>query len=543
MKTAKKLQTELDYLNTTITKCFDYLNIKGEKVSKGSRTLTYYSDKEIETLKDFLKDNPNPRKILTEFTNLQRYGVKNISQLNDIKDKKKETTKKNFGVENPLQSIEIKDKIKETNKEKYGTEWQTQSNNFKEKSKLKCQELYGVDFFCQTDIVKDKISSTCKEKYGVSTIGKLKSIHTKGKISLLERTKKDRDILLEKYGKVYSSKEMVILCERNESTLGLIKKKLNIENIVSTRGIVYNTENDLLKIKEYCKDTNSWGSSLGEKEVVEFVKSITSENIVENDRDILGGKELDIYIPTKNLAIEFNGIYWHNELNVPDDYHVSKTNICNEKNIRLLHFTDYEWNYKKEICKSIICSALNIYKEKIFARKCIIKEIVSKDYKNFLTENHIHGAVNSKYKYGLFYNNELVQVVGLGKSRYEKDIIELHRMVTKNNTQVIGGFSKLLKNVMEKENIREIISYIDKSLFTGIGYEKLGFKLVSSTKPNYRYEHKNQLYSRLDFQKHKLKDKLTIYDDNLTEHENMLNNKYYRIYDCGNYKVKLQKTT
>ena len=41
----------------------------------------------------------------------------------------------------------------------------------------------------------------------------------------------------------------------------------------------------------------------------------------------------------------------------------------------LIHVFEDDWLYKKEIVKSMIASRLGIYKEKIFARKCQIKEI------------------------------------------------------------------------------------------------------------------------------------------------------------------------
>lgn len=130
--------------------------------------------------------------------------------------------------------------------------------------------------------------------------------------------------------------------------------------------------------------------------------------------------------------------------------------------IRLIHILDYYWNTKKDICEDIIRAALGKLEIKISARKCEVKEIDSKVYKDFLNKYHIQGAVNSGIRYGLFYKNELVQYIGLGKSRFKKDEIELHRMCTKGNTQVLGGFSKLIKHCNQKH----IISYIDRYIYT-----------------------------------------------------------------------------
>ena len=124
--------------------------------------------------------------------------------------------------------------------------------------------------------------------------------------------------------------------------------------------------------------------------------------------------------------------------------------------------------------ESIILSSLGIYKEKIPARECETREISLKEYKDFLKENHIQGEINSKLRLGLFYKDELVQVAGGGYSRFKKEEIESHRMSTKLNTQVMGGFSKLIKH----SKLKKFISFVDRRLFNGKGYIASGFKLI-----------------------------------------------------------------
>ncbi len=85
------------------------------------------------------------------------------------------------------------------------------------------------------------------------------------------------------------------------------------------------------------------------------------------------------------------------------------------------------------------------------------------------------------------------------------------------------------------------LGYCDIRYGSGMLYEKLGFEYVSTSQPNYFYFHKSnilKLESRISFQKHKLKDKLPQFDDNLSEYQNMLNNGYDRIWDCGNLVFK-----
>lgn len=321
-------------------------------------------------------------------------------------------------------------------------------------------------------------------------------------------------------------------------------------HIVEDGFVKYILNSDITKIEDYTKRENVWSASDGEREVREYVQSLTDSEILYNKRNIITKPnkiyELDIFVPSKNVAIEYNGIYWHSTKVVPNDYHLTKHNLCADKGIRLIHIFEDEWKWKREICKSIITSSFNIYKEKYFARKCIAQKIDAQTYRNFVNSNHIAGAINSKYKYGLFYNNELVQVIGIGQSRFKKGELELHRMCSKLFTNVIGGFSKLLKfaaNDIKKETNTDSIdlySYVDLAKFNGNGYEKSGFTYICTTKPSYFYVANNLIHkNRMQFQKSKLPKLLDNFDSNLTEQENVVNNGYYCVYDCGNKKFKM----
>ena len=49
----------------------------------------------------------------------------------------------------------------------------------------------------------------------------------------------------------------------------------------------------------------------------------------------------------KEIAVEFDGMYWHSEENKPQNYHLNKTNLCEAKGIQLVHiFEKNEWLYK-----------------------------------------------------------------------------------------------------------------------------------------------------------------------------------------------------
>ena len=274
-----------------------------------------------------------------------------------------------------------------------------------------------------------------------------------------------------------------------------------------------------------------------ETEIVDYLvsKNITVET---NKRNYLSSKqELDIFIPSNNVAIEFDGLYWHNETKRDKNYHLNKTIECFKNNIRLIHIFEDEWLNKKEIVKSRLDIILGNITNKIYARKCEIKEIDNKTCKTFLEENHIQGGINAPIRYGLFYNNELVSVMNfckprknLGQNSSEKEY-ELLRFCNKLNTTVIGGASKLFKHFIKQYDPTIVKSYADRRWNTGNLYEILGFDFTHFSQPNYFYIIGKQRYNRFSFRKDILVKQ--GFDPNKSEHEIMLERGIYRIYDCG----------
>lgn len=268
-----------------------------------------------------------------------------------------------------------------------------------------------------------------------------------------------------------------------------------------------------------------------------LIKNILDKNNIEyiqNDYSILGDKELDFYIPKHNIAIEYNGLYWHSEaMGKHKKYHLEKTEVCEKKRINLLHIMEYD---DFSIWESILLNKLQLTPNKIYARKCIVKEISIKEAQTFLEENHLGGYSGAKYKLGLFYNDELVQVATFGKNRYSQIVEwELIRLATKKFYNVVGGTSKIIKYFQNIES-GGLLSYGDRRYSYSYRnvYSNTNFYYSHTSLPNYKYFKNGKIYPREEFQKHKLKDKLDIFDSNLTEYQNMLNNGYNRIWDCGN---------
>lgn len=282
-----------------------------------------------------------------------------------------------------------------------------------------------------------------------------------------------------------------------------------------------------------------------EDEIKEFIKSLNI-NIIENSKQIISPLELDIFIPSHNLAIEFDGLYWHSEVYKDKNYHLNKTELCQSKNIRLIHIFEDEWLFKKEIVKSRLKNMLGLTPNKVYGRKCVIKEVIPKEAKIFLENNHIQGNVNSKIRLGLYYNNELIGLMTFGGLRKNlgnksnENIYELFRFCNLSNYVIIGGADKLLKHFIKHYKPKEIISYADRRWSQGDLYNKLNFIFSHNTKPNYFYLVNDKRENRFNYRKDILVKE--GFDKNKTEHDIMLERKLYRIYDCGSMCFKIKMT-
>lgn len=281
--------------------------------------------------------------------------------------------------------------------------------------------------------------------------------------------------------------------------------------------------------------------SKAEEEIHEFLKSIlpSKTEIKTHERKLLPGREIDIYIPEKKFAIEFDGLYWHCEKNIEDkNYHLNKTNECEKLGINLIQIFEDEWMNKIEICKSRIKSVLGIIDVKIPARKCTISEIDNKTAKQFINSNHSQGYIGGKINYGLFYNNELLSVMTFSTLRKnlgnknEENVYELLRFCNKINTTVVGGASKLFQHFIKEVKPKKIISYCDRRWGNGNMYEQLGFKLDHLSQPSYFYVIGRERKNRFCYRKDILISKYGCPKE-MTEHEFCLKNHWYRIYDCG----------
>lgn len=282
-----------------------------------------------------------------------------------------------------------------------------------------------------------------------------------------------------------------------------------------------------------------------ELEIKDIINTMYNGRCIENSRSIIPPLELDLYYPEKNIAIEFNGNYWHDENHKPKDYHFNKFKLCKDKNIRLVSIYESDWFNKHD---NIINILKNIFIESrvVYARNCTISKLDYKTKSAFINEYHFYGDSNQgTISYGLYYNNELVSCMTFGKLRGQnklhnnKDHYELVRFVTKCNVRIIGGASKLFKKFISEYQPVYIICYSDNDFFTGETYHKLGFKLKSLGESiDYQWVKGTKALSRYECMTNKLLEKYDKYRNiNITgsiEDYVMHDLGYNKLYRCGN---------
>lgn len=288
-------------------------------------------------------------------------------------------------------------------------------------------------------------------------------------------------------------------------------------------------------------------SSSGEREVWEYVRTLYSGTMLHNTRDVIPGYELDIYLPDKNLALEFNGTYWHSSINKDRNYHQNKTLACMSKGIHLIHIFEYEW-INQEISQKIknyIKSIITDEYIKVYARDTDVTEIDSKIAYDFVSKYHMQGALSSPINIGIYYKSELLGVMTLGNSRFDNNFeYEIHRLIFKDSIHIIGGASKMFQYFIRKYNPKSVLSYCDASKFTGEVYKNMGFKLSNPvlTEPNYVWvgSHSNEVWSRAQSRKSRLIE-LGLGDASQTEDDIMISNGYYKVFNSGNFKFEYKQ--
>lgn len=485
-------------------------------------------------------------------TNLRNWGVENVFQSQQIKDKSKKTNLENRGVEYAMQSKEVREKSKETNLEKYGVEHVSQRKDIKERKEQKSLEKYGVSNISQAEEIKEKKKQKSLEKYGVECTLQALEVRQKGIETNLkkygvkysaqaeevkERAKKTN---LERYGAEYAGqvpqfKEKIkqTNLERYGVEYGIASKEVkekSTKTIMERYGVEYFCQH------KRCIEANGHRISRANKNFRELLENNKIESelefIIENvGYDLKSGNTLVEIDPAFTHNVTAGPMFGGKERKcLPFDYHLSKTNFAKEHGYSCIHV--FDWDDKNKVVSLLLA------KNKLYARKCEVREIVRKEAKEFLEKYHLQGSTKQcEYAYGLFHEGELVEVMTFGKPRYNKKYeYELLRLCTKRGLKVIGGANKILAYFEEHIKPKTLISYCDLSKFNGEVYNKLGFKLEEQTTPaKHWYNPKTRRHITDNLLRQRGFDQLhnANFGKGTLNEELMREHGYVEIYDCG----------
>lgn len=453
---------------------------------------------EFSALKSDLKRFPNiefglskeERNEKRRKTNLEKYGTKSPLQNKEIKQKQEQTCLKKYGFKNVSQNRQIRNKAEKTNLKKYGFKYALQNKEIKQKQEQTCLKRYGVKSVSQNSEIKKKQKETCLKKYGVLYPRQNKKIVEKGKISNLKKygyewaiqndqVKQTRvKTNIEKFGSKSPAGNKRV---QNKIKQTRIKKGLTfsidgktLSQLAQEKDVAYSTLQGLyLKtknqnlIKSYSKKYTS---------IELAVKLILDElgiKYIHNKK--LGSYRPDFLIESHKLIIECDGLYWHSEIVQSDkDYHKTKKLFYESKGYKSLFFRENEINSKLDIVKSIIKNKLGLSK-KIYARKCTFKTVSSK---NLIQENHLMGKGSGR-TYSLIQDDHTVCLIQVKWKNKSNKQLEISRFCPIKGFNVVGGFSKLVKNIIDVEKPNSIITFIDRRYGDGSYLSNLGWKKKS----------------------------------------------------------------
>lgn len=427
----------------------------------------------------------NETKSKTKMTNTSKFGVDSFSKTEEFKRDNSVRMKNN--------SSEIQQKRARTLAEKFGS-IETAYEHIWEKGRDTLHKQHGVDNYSK--IPNNKAVQTRNDRYLENLPAKIRELETEFNVTALWDI---ADYPLIKNGQ-YQWKHQC--------------------------GHEFISHFSYAGIRPECPACKP--KSKYEKFIADFL-SAEQISFMKNDRTIIKPLELDFVIG--NVAIEVNGWYWHQDGDTNRSL-LRKTEMAEEKGLRLIHIWDWEIDAKPEAVKKLIRDAIRT--KTIGARTCVIQHVEKSDAKIFCENNHFSGWAGASICLGLYRNDQLLALATFAKPRFSKHADwELVRFCTASGITITGGISKILK-FFNTHYPGRLISYSDRRLFTGESYAKTGFKLKSINAPSYVWRKGNTNLSRFSTQKHKLQALLgDRFNSSLSEYENMKAAGWARLSDSG----------
>lgn len=275
----------------------------------------------------------------------------------------------------------------------------------------------------------------------------------------------------------------------------------------------------------YVNNLISQGKSREELEVFNMIRlEFPNLKVYESDRVILHGRELDIWIPSLKIGIEYNGLFYHNSSTKSESYHLWKTVQCEKQGIRLIQIFSDEWENKKALVIDTIKKVLGKYST-ISANDTEVLEISKKEAKDFLDINSLNGFTISDIYIGLLYENSLVSVIGV--DIISEGVLEITQYADRMKIKVSNGLHRMISYLKNKfTDISNIYLLIDRRLQSIDDIEDVDFEIIEATEPR-------TFYTK-DFKSKRLLENFR----GKTE-EQLTSNGYVKINDSGLIRLKI----
>lgn len=277
-------------------------------------------------------------------------------------------------------------------------------------------------------------------------------------------------------------------------------------------------------------------TSKGEKLLSSYVKSIYNGEIIENTRNVIHPYEIDIYLPQKKIAIEYNGLYWHSDQSGKDkNYHYNKWKRCAAKGIQLITVWEDDWTYREEIVQKMIAHKIGMSKSrKVYARRTDLIVVPKNQARDFCNQNHIQGYTPGSAYFGLI-DRATDSLVAVSVWKKSGEDLRLERYCTCEN--VVGGMGKLLKAGIlytHKNSLKRIVTFSDHEVSDGGLYDNLGFIADKELRPDYKYVIGDRRIHKFNYRLKRFKEDHGLnYKEGLTESQLARLNNLSRVYDAG----------
>lgn len=238
-----------------------------------------------------------------------------------------------------------------------------------------------------------------------------------------------------------------------------------------------------------CRDCSR---SSGESEMFHYISSLgLKENAVPNDRSLIYPQELDVYIPEKNIAVEFNGIYWHSvRAGKSDTYHYEKWLSCRRKGVALISVWEDDWNYRNDAVKSLLKKMIAPESLKLVNESSIKAEVVSRDIAHtFHKENNVMRRIDGEIHIGI-RDNSVGDLLAVSTWKVVEDCIYLQGYCEKNWTTINNGVAlcvDLGRKMAQKHGATHMIAISSNSYPCEDDYLSVGFTPFSVIPPSRYY--------------------------------------------------------